>query len=545
MPLISIITPVYDTPEPVLRACIESVRSQSFTDWEFCLVDDCSPSGRPGEVLAEYARKDPRIRFERRERNGGIVAASNDSLAMARGEFVSFLDHDDELYDGALQLTVDAIHSAPDVDYVYTDEDKLDEHGNRFNPFFKPDWSPERFRYQMYTCHFGTMRRSLVEEVGGFRADYEGSQDFDLVFRVTERARTIVHVPEILYGWRMIAGSAAGDLEAKPYAYIAGQRAIQSHCDRVGFQAEVTHDPALPGRYGLVPRLEEHPSVSIVIPTDGRNELLRGEPTDLVVNCVESIVSRSTYPNYEIIVVADSSVPGSVIDRLRSSSGSATRVIQLDQQSSIPAKINAGVTRSDGEHVVMLGEDVEVITPGWLESLMMYSAHDPIGAVGPKLVSEDGRLQHVGISCAREDAGPMDLYRGFTEDHVGYFGCVEASMNLLAVSGSCLMTPRDAFDTVGGLSERFPVSYNDVDYCMKLREAGWRTAYDPEVKLYRFGSPEVERYASAEESIELDARWGRWRGNDPYCRAELTLGGTGLNPPYDYGLGLKRSAVLS
>lgn len=543
MPLISIITPVYDTPEPVLRAMVDSVRSQSFTDWELCLVDDCSPSARPREVLAEYAAQDPRIRFQVRAENGGIVHASNDCLAMARGEFVSFLDHDDELYPGALERTVEALHSAPDVDYVYTDEDKLDEDGNRGNPFFKPDWSPERFRYQMYTCHFATMRRSLVEEVGGFRPDFEGSQDFDLVFRVTERARRVVHVPEILYGWRIIAGSAAGDVNAKPYAWLAGQRAIQSHCDRVGFEAEVAHDMAQPGWYRLVPRLTGEPKVSIVIPTNGNSAVIRGERTSLVINCVRSIVERSTYGNYEIVVVADDVVSPAAIDELTSIAGDRLTVVPFPKPFNFSEKINEGVVHSSGEHMMLLNDDTEVISGNWLESLLMYSRFEGIGAVGPKLLFEDGRIQHAGIALTNPESGPVHLYRGFTGDHPGYFSSVRVSMNLLGVTGASMMTSRAAFELVGGFSERFPLSYNDIDYCLKLHDAGFRIAYDPEVELHHFESLSRDPAVHPDELSEFVSRWGHFIGNDPYCSGSLAHGTVGQNIEAQYGIGQKRPSV--
>lgn len=545
MPLISIITPVYDTPERVLRAMVDSVRSQSFTDWELCLVDDCSPSERPRQVLAEYAQQDPRIRVTRRQENGGIVAASNDALAMATGEFVSFLDHDDELYAGALERTVEALRSAPDVDYVYTDEDKLDEDGNRASPFLKPDWSPERFRYQMYSCHFATMRRSLVEEVGGFRPDFEGSQDFDLVFRVTERARRVVHVPEVLYGWRIIAGSAAGDVNAKPYAWLAGQRAIQSHCDRVGFEAEVVHDMAQPGWYRLAPRLSESPRVSIVIPTNGNSAVLHGRRVDLVTNCVRSIVERTTYDDYELIVVADSVVGPGALDELRRIAGRRLTVVPFDKPFNFSEKVNLGVVRSSGDHVVLLNDDTEVISPEWIESLLMYSRFDGIGAVGPKLLFEDGRIQHAGIALCATESGPVHLYRGFAGDHPGYFSALRVSMNLLAVTGACLMTPREVFDEVGGFSERFPRSYNDIDYCLKVREAGLRVAYDPEVELYHFESLSRDPAVAPSELEEFRRRWGHLLGNDPFCRGELYHGTVGQNVAGDYGMGLARASVRS
>src|SRR5918997_4716010 len=327
-PRFSVVTPVYDPPVDVLRATIRSVTEQTFTDWQLVLVDDLSPTSAVLETLDEAAAADPRITVVRRATNGGIVAASNDALAAATGEFVALLDHDDELHPDALRLVDEALRARPEADYAYTDEDKIDAHGFRSGPFYKPDWSPERFRTQMYTCHLSVLRRSLVDEVGGFDAAYEGAQDWDLVLRVTERARKVVHVPKVLYHWRMLASStAASGEEAKPYAYHAGTRALQAHCDRIALPATVAADDEHSGVYHLHPALAAHPRVSIVIPTNGGTRQVRSEHVTLVVHCVRSVVETSTYPDYEIVVVADTSTPDGVVDELRSIAGDRLKVV--------------------------------------------------------------------------------------------------------------------------------------------------------------------------------------------------------------------------
>src|ERR687893_3144283 len=294
-PRFSVVTPVYDPPVDVLRATIRSVTEQTFTDWQLVLVDDLSPTSAVLETLDEAAAADPRITVVRRATNGGIVAASNDALAAATGEFVALLDHDDELHPDALRLVDEALRARPEADYAYADEDKIDEHGRRTGPFYKPDWSPERLRTQMYTCHLSVLRRSLVEEVGGFDADFEGSQDWDLVLRVTERAREVVHVPHVLYHWRLLATStAAGGEAAKPYAYEAGTRALQAHCERIGLPATVERDLEFGGVYHLHPVLTEQPSVSIVIPTNGGTREVRGEVIPL--GWLERLVMYSAFP---------------------------------------------------------------------------------------------------------------------------------------------------------------------------------------------------------------------------------------------------------
>src|SRR3954451_3478909 len=306
MPLFSVLTPVFDTPADVLAAMLRSVRQQRFEDWELCLVDDCSTEAHVSAMLERAAAEDDRVRIMRREANGGIVDASNDALAMARGEFIALLDHDDELHPAALERVAAAIEDAPEADYVYTDEDKIDRAGRPSGPFFKPNWSPERMRTQMYTCHLSVMRRRLVEEVGGFDREFEGSQDWDLVLKVTERARRVVHVPEVLYHWRTLETSTAGaGAGAKPWAFEAGTRAVQAHCKRIGLPAGVERDLDAPGVYHLRPRLQREPPVSIVIPTAGGRREVRFEQVVLVEHCLRSIVEVSTYENYEVVVVGD------------------------------------------------------------------------------------------------------------------------------------------------------------------------------------------------------------------------------------------------
>jgi O-antigen biosynthesis protein len=521
-PRFSILTPVYETPPDVLSKTLRSVQRQSYDEWELCLVDDCSQQPRVRELLDRATATDPRIRVEHRSVNGGIVAASNDALAMARGEFVALLDHDDELHPDALALVAEAIDANPEADYVYTDEDKIDLRGRHSAPFFKPDWSPERLRTQMYTCHLSVLRRSLVESVGGFDPEFVGSQDWDLVLKVTERAQAIVHVPRVLYHWRILDTSAAATAAAKPWAFEAGRRAVQAHCERTGLQAEVELDSADPGVLHLQPKLERHPLVSIVIPTGGQVRDVRFEPVVLVANCVRSIVERSTYENYEIVVVVDEGIDAELVEELRAIAGERLRVVEFEGEFDFSAKVNRGVVQSRGEHLLLLNDDIEVTAPEWLERLVMYSEREEIGVVGGRLVWGDTRLQHVGVSF--ENGLPEHLYRGFAGDFAGYMNAVLIARNCLAVTGACLMTRRDVFDEVGGLTTEFPVNFNDVDYCLKVHRSGRRIVYDPDLILYHFESssrsPEVEKW----EFELLTERWRRFASVDPFGNPNLHRG---------------------
>ena len=513
-PRFSILTPVYETPADVLEQMLRSVRRQSYGDWELCLVDDHSQQPHVRAILDEASRRDPRIRVAYREQNGGIVPTSNDALAMATGEFVALLDHDDTLHPDALAHVAAALDGSPEADYAYTDEDKIDLRGRHSSPFFKPDWSPERMRTQMYSCHLSVLRRALVEEVGGFDPAFEGSQDWDLVLKVTERARAVVHVPRVLYHWRMLENSAAASGEAKPYAAEAGVRAVQAHCERIGLQARVELDPVDPGILHLEPALTEEPLVSIVIPTNGSRREIRFEQVVLVVNCVRSIVERSTYGNYEIVCVVDEGTDPAVLDELRKIAGERLRLVEFSGPFDFSAKINRGAVHSSGEQLLLLNDDIEVTTPDWIERMVMYSAQEGIGAVGGRLLWGDTRIQHVGV--AYEGALPHHHYRGFSESFAGYANAVRIARDCLTVTAACLMTRRDVFERLGGFTSTLPVNFNDVDYCLKAHVDGLRIVYDPDLVMFHFESSSREAVVEQWEVDLLLSRWGHVTAVDPF-----------------------------
>lgn len=535
-PRFSVVTPLYDTPPRLLEECVASVRAQTFTDWELILVDDGSPAPHVVPRIREMASEDPRVRVLERPANGGIVAASNDALAIARGEFVALLDHDDLLHPEALEAIDEVLDD--DVDYAYTDQDLIDEEGRHSEPLFKPDWSPDRFRCQMYTNHLGVLRRSLVEEVGGFRDGYEGSQDFDLVFRVTERAERIVHVPRVLYHWRITAKSVNASPDAKPYAWLAGGRAIADHLRRTGFEATVDESMVTPGVYRLVPALTREPSVSIVIPTGGGRRDIAAEEVLLAERCLASITARSTYRNYELVLVVDTHVDEADVDAMVAAGGGSVqdggrvRVVPYDRPFNFSDKCNVGVVRSEGEHVLLLNDDTEVISPDWLEHLVMYANAPGVGAVGGRLHFGDGRFQHVGLGCL---PGPAfgHFYRGFNGEDGGYYGICDLPANFLAVTGACLLTPRAVYEEVGGLSYELPGAYNDVDYCLKVIDAGYRVTYSPGARMYHHESSTREAEVKGWERELLDARWARYADGDPYYNPNFVQ--TSLDyvvPPY-------------
>jgi GT2 family glycosyltransferase len=529
-PRFSILTPVFETPARVLEEMLESVRAQSFPDWQLCLVDDSSTAPHVRSQLKALAAEEPRVRLSFRAENGGIVAASNEALASAAGEFVVLLDHDDKLHPEALELIAAAIEASPEVDFVYTDEDKIDERGRHSGPFLKPEWSPERLRTQMYTCHLSAFRRSLVEEVGGFDPEFEGAQDWDLTLRVSERARAVVHVPRVLYHWRSIATSAAAGEAVKPWAFEAGKRAVQAHCERIGLPVEVERDLQDAGVYHLRPELREEPSVSIVIPTRGQAREVRYEQIVLVENCVRSIVEISTYENYELVVVADPGTPAKTVRQLGEIAGKRLRIVPFDRDFSFSEKINVGAVNSGGEHLLLLNDDIEVATADWIERMVAYSQLPGIGAVGGRLLLEDGRLQHAGVGF--EGGLPGHPYYGWAGDAAGYANAIKVARNLLAVTGACLMTPREVFERVGGLSTSFPVNYNDVDYCLKVRQGGGRVVYDPDLVMRHFESSSRSSDVAEWEKGLLLQRWAGQTNPDPYSHPSLREGMPTLASPF-------------
>jgi GT2 family glycosyltransferase len=531
MPRFTVLTPVFDTPADALAAMLKSVRRQGFEDWEHVLVDDRSPAPHVREIL-DAAAADPRVRVHYREENGGIVAASNDALRLAEGEFVALLDHDDALHPDALALVHEAIAATPEADYIYTDEDKIDEAGHHEAPFFKPDWSPERMRTQMYTCHLSVLRRALMEEVGGFDPEFEGSQDWDIVLKVTERARRVLHVPRVLYHWRTLATSAAGGgVEAKPWAFEAATRAVQTHCDRIGLKAEVSRNPNAPGVYNLEPHLTDEPLVSIVIPTAGQRRDVRYQNVVLVEHCVESILTTSTYKNLEIVCVVDSHVTLATRERLQGLGGEQLRLVEFEDEFNFSAKINRGAVHSSGEYLLTLNDDMEVVTPNWIERLLMYAERPEIGAVGARLWWQDGRLQHAGILF--ENGGyPGHIYYGFSGSSGAYSNNVLVAQNYLAVTAACMMTSRRNFDEVGGFSLDFPMNYNDMDFCLKLVASGRRNVYDPDTILYHFESSSRDTEVEDWEKDQLRERWLSLTVVDPSTNPHLRHGMPRLSAPF-------------
>jgi len=517
---ISVITPVYQPPASVLRECIESVLGQTHGELEFCIVDDGSPTEHVIPILNEYAQADDRIRLALRSTNGGIVAASNDALAMATGEFVALLDHDDMLHRCALERIVNAVAAAPDVDYVYTDEDHLDSAGRRFGAFYKPDWSPERFRSQMYTCHLSALRRNLVEEVGGFHESYDGSQDYDLVLRVTERARNVVHIPEVLYHWRSGEQSTSSNPDAKPWAYVAGVRAVQAHCDRVGIQATVssTH---IPGCHRVRRSLGDPPLVSVIIPTAGTTREVYGLPRTFAVEAVRDLIERTDYPKLEVIVVADRSTPDAVIADLGRIAGDRLKLVWFDGPFNLSEKVNVGSCHASGDLLLLLDDDIQTTSPDWLVVMVSLTQDEDVGVVGARLLFADGTLQHAGHVYV---GNPFHTFSGRDPSESGPSGLLQVDRETSGVTAACALVKTSVFRAVGGMTTHLAGNFNDVDFCLKVRHLGYRILWTPHATLFHFESQSCTSTVLTDEIEFLHGRWAEELAHDPYHNPNLMPG---------------------
>lgn len=514
-PFFSVLMPVYETPERLLREAIESVLAQSFEDWELLAVDDASPSTHVAAVLREYSYSDPRIKVIYRPANGGIVASSNDALQAATGEWIAMMDHDDLLAPEALLECHRGIEEAPDADFVYTDEDWVQVDGTHNDPFLKPDWSPERFRAQMYTNHLSLFRASLLKSLGGWREGFDGSQDYDLVLRLSERARRIVHLPRVLYHWRIRPGQVSAS--ANPAVYSAARRAIEEHLERTGIKGWVEQTNPL-GIYRVHREVTGQPKVSIVIPTRGSSGEVRARDRVFVTEAAKSIVERSTYPNFEAVVVADTATPQVVIEQLKDILGSRLRLVAYDCPFNFARKINLGVATATGEYLVLLNDDVEVITPEWLEVMLGLAQQPDVGLVGTTLYFDDRTFQHAGhVYVGRGAIGHIGY--GAKAGDPGPVSGLQVERECSGVTAACAMVRRQVFLDVGGMSLQFPMNYNDVDLSFKVRQAGLRIVWTPFAELYHFESKTRKPGVGLGEVELVSRRWGRLLENgDPYWR---------------------------
>ncbi|MBW4466161.1 MAG: glycosyltransferase family 2 protein [Pegethrix bostrychoides GSE-TBD4-15B] len=522
-PTISVIFPVYNTPAEFLKEALDSVINQIYPYWELCIADDRSTQPHVRQILEAYAAQDARIKVCFRETNGHISACSNSAIAIASGEFVTLLDHDDVITPDALYEAAKLLNQHPEADMIYSDEDKLTENGHLINPYFKPDWCPDAFLSRMYICHLGTYRRSLINQIGGFRLGYEGSQDYDLVLRLTEQTEQIYHIPKVLYHWRMHAESTAGSAAAKPYAYTAAIRAIESALQRRNEPGEVISHARFPGLHVIRYQIVRPGLISIIIPTKNLSAVL--------AKCLESIFTKSTYLNYEVIVIDNGSDEPELAELLldwQSQYPEQFRFYSLDLPFNFSLINNYAVGKAQGDYLLFLNNDTEVITPDWLESLLEQAQRPSIGAVGPLLVYPDNSVQHAGVVMGIQGVANHG-HRHAASELPGYFGQLATPNNYLAVTGACLLCRREVFLEVGGFDESLSVAYNDVDLCLKMIEKGYRNVFIPHAKLCHYESKSRGYEDSAEkkqrlqqESSIIAQRWEKYIEHDPCYSINLT-----------------------
>lgn len=502
-PTISIVMPVFNTEPSLLHDAISSVRSQVYGSWELCIGDDGSVEPEALKVLDAHLREEPRIRLIRLPFQQGISAASNAALSLATGQFVGFLDHDDELKAHALGEIALVLDDQPALDVIYTDEDKREPDGRLVDPFFKPDWSPDHLLSRNYVCHLLVLRRSLVERLGGFRPDYDGSQDYDLVLRATELTTRIAHVHEPLYTWRKVPGSTAGEATAKPWAIDAARRALRDALDRRGTPGQVA-DGMYPDTYRVRHTLQGRPKVSILIPTRDRVDLLR--------TCIDSIRERSTYTNYEIVVMDNQSTDPETLAYLRNFPG---RVVRYPHRFNYSRMMNLAASEAGGDLLLFLNNDTQVISPEWLEALIEHGQRPEIGVVGARLLYPDGRPQHEGTIVGYKGGHAGNV------DHGGYWGLGDIVRNCSAVTGACLMIRPSVYSEVGGHEERLGTAWNDVDLCLRVRQAGYEVVYTPYAELLHVEGGTRGIHAHVDDDAFFEGRWVTHKCMDPYYNANL------------------------
>ncbi|MEW7991956.1 MAG: glycosyltransferase [Candidatus Thiodiazotropha sp.] len=525
-PLISILMPVYNVAESWLRAAIESVLKQSYRHWELCIADDCSTKPHIKRVLREYADRYKQIKVIYRENNGHIAAATNSALSLATGDYVGLMDHDDVLTPYALFFVAQEIILHPQAELIYSDEDKLNSEGVRFDHYFKPDFNPDLMRSHNMICHFGVYRRELVERVGGIREGFDGAQDYDLALRCLrelDARRQVRHIPWILYHWRAIPESTASGADAKSYAVEAAIRAVEDDLKAREIDAEVTESDLIAGmirvRYGLPERL---PLVSIIIPTRNGESLLR--------QCIESIKDKTGYSKYEILVVDNQSDDAKTLDYLqRLGSENNITVIRYDKPFNFSAINNYAVERAKGELFCFMNDDIEIISEDWLGEMVSHALRPEIGAVGAKLWYPDGRLQHGGVVLGLGGVAGHAMKYSSSADK-GYMGRSVLIQNYTAVTAACLLLRRQVFDAVSGFdSDNLAVAFNDVDLCIRIYQKGYYNLWTPYAEMNHHESasrgaedtPDKQRRFTLEAEYMLE-KYGPLLERDPAYNPNLT-----------------------
>lgn len=504
-PLISVLMPVYNVDTHYLKKAIESVIRQVYRNWELVIVDDASTDSEIKVCLDKYADKHQNIKVIHRETNGGISIASNDAINISSGEFIAFLDNDDELTSDALFENVLVLNDNPSLDMIYSDEDRISLGNQLVDPFFKPDFDKFWLLSNMYMGHLIVYRKKIFEEIGLFRKEFDGSQDWDLALRVIDKTDNIYHIQKILYHWRKIQGSTALSSTNKNWAYEAGKRAVKDYFNTHHIDAEIS-DTRIPGIIEYKMKLQSNPKVSIIIPT--KNKLL------LLSECIKSIEEKSTYKNYEIIIVNNNSTEDDILEYFKTTKH---KVFNYDKEFNFADINNQAVSVADGDYLLFLNNDTKVITEDWLEKMLSYAIMEDVGAVGVKLFYPSRKIQHAGVGLFFY--GPADLFSGRNYDELGYFSVLSITRTILAVTGACLMVNKSKFQEVGMFDINFPNDFQDIDLCLKLHEKGYKNVFNANVYLYHFESETRGKNLSSFNIAkwhDFVNKWSKYINYDPY-----------------------------
>jgi glycosyltransferase involved in cell wall biosynthesis len=524
-PLVSIIMPTYNSPLNFLAQAIESVKAQVYPHWQLCIADDASSDKRVQAFLEEAAAKDSRISVVLRTQNGHISESSNSALSIAKGEWVALLDHDDLLHPLALYELVKSLQQHPEANIVFSDEDKVDEQGARFGPYFKTDYNPELMWAQNMISHLGCYRKSVLDEVGGFRKGFEGSQDYDLALRVIQRssASQIVHIPKVLYHWRAITGSTALAPSEKPYAEIASREALKEHMAAICVPAWVGASPEVASMNRVRPELiEPAPLVSILIPTKDRIDLLR--------QCIDSLQTKSSYPHFEVLVINNNSEKAESFDYFAQLKTLGVKVLDYPKPFNFSAINNFAAQHAAGEYLCLMNNDIEIQTPDWMEEMLSFAQLPNAGAVGARLwYPGSGGLQHGGVIVGLGGVAGH-AYVGLAKTEKGYFGRPVLHHRCSAVTAACLMIKKSTYFAVNGMDEGLAVAFNDVDFCLRLGQAGFHCVYTPHAEMTHHESAsrgndlsDANRERFMSEEAFMKSRWGQQLLADPYYSPNLSL----------------------
>ena len=522
MPKISIVVPMYNTPENYFRELLESVQTQTYSNWELCLADG---SPKKADYLDQLINPlGEKVKYKLLDENKGISGNSNEALKLATGDFIALLDHDDIIPQFALYEVVKSINDNPEADFIYTDEDKiLEEKDKRISPHFKQDFAIDTLRSYNYICHFSIFKKELMDKLQGFNSEFDGSQDYDLIFRAVENAKQIVHIPKILYNWRINANSVASGASAKPYAYVAAKKAILANIERQGIKGAKVEDSRIIGLYKITYPVIGEPKISIIIPNKDQAKTLK--------KCVDSILQKSTYKNYEIIIVENNSITTEIFNYYKELEKEKNiRVVSWEREFNYSVINNFGVKHANGELILFLNNDVEVLSDHWMEELVANTQRPEVGITGAKLLYPDGTIQHAGTVIGIGGiAGHMLV--GMKGDRSGYLNKAVTQMNYSAVTAACMMMKRSVFEELGGFEEQLAVAFNDVDLCLRTVASGHLVVYNPYVELRHYES-KSRGAEDSEEKVrrfqnEIEFMRTRWedllKQGDPYYNKNLSL----------------------